>query len=561
MLYLSMAKSKIFWDIEKERTTRIYTLFGSLLLFYFVSVYSIWLIVKFFIYIRQFIEDPHTPYSIFGTDTLLVLLIAFIVAVVHWYYSNKNVVNKILGLLGAKYADKYDTYHYMFQNVVDEIEASAGGIHVERCVLPTGAMNAFALADLSGRKVIGITEGLLSRLTRDEIQAVVAHEMAHIVSNDCLQTTMACSLFSIYSEGLAQFNRVLKPHESVYQSSVASTQQRNAMAYVALSVPVIVILFVMDILGDFIHMFISREREYRADANAVKLTRNPLSLARALYKIGTHWRGAGYGGERLSPIFILSPEYKGLDEIDNVAATLFSTHPPLRKRLRVLLNIAHADMTLITEQIQKSNTVKTEAEIKTPIPRFHIEHNHKWLGPFTIIQLMTLDWLIPESNVRMAGNNNIITANDIPALNHFFKTRDEPIWKMKRLCPLCRQWLIAQEYEGSYVWRCAFCNGILTSQEKLPRIFVRKEKGFTENIQRCASLLRKDAQKKKSQFQLLFPTAHPRPCPKCGKPMVRKFYSYAYHVEIDECLRCKLIWFDADELEILQCLIEMEDKN
>jgi heat shock protein HtpX len=556
-----MNQAKTFWDIEKERTTRIYTLFGFLLFFYFISVYIIWIIIKFFIYLRQFFEDPHTPYSIFGTDTLLILLIAFIAAIVHWYYSNKNVVNKILGLLGARYADKYDRYHYMFQNVVDEIEASAGGIHVERYVLPTGAMNAFALADLSGRKVIGITEGLLSRLTRDEVQAVVAHEMAHIVSNDCLQTTMACSLFSIYSEGLAQFNRVFKPSESTYPFSFAGTQQRNALAYVALSVPVIIILFFMDIVGDMLNMFISREREYRADANAVKLTRNPLSLAHALYKIGTHWRGAGYGGERLSPIFILSPEYRGLDEIDNVAATLFSTHPPLRQRLRVLLNIAHSDMAHITEHIQKSDRVKTEADTKKPTHWFLIERNNEWLGPFTLIQLMTLDWLIPESKVRMAGTDNTITANEIPALNHFFKTRDEPIWKMKRLCPLCRQWLLAQEYEGSYVWRCAFCNGILSPQEKLPRIFVRKEKGFTESVQRCASLLKTDAQKKKSQFQLLFATAHPRPCPKCGKPMVRKFYSYAYHVEVDECQTCKLIWFDADELEILQCLIEMENKS
>lgn len=129
---------------------------------------------------------------------------------------------------------------------------------------------------------------------------------------------------------------------------------------------------------------------------------------------------------------------------------------------------------------------------------------------------------------------------------------------MRRLCPVCREWLIVQEYEGLWVWRCAFCNGMLAEQNKLPRIFAREEKGFTEDIQRIATLLREDAKRKKPDFKLLLDTSQLRPCPKCGQPMIRKFYSYAYHVEIDKCKMCQLIWFDADELEILQCLIEME---
>ena len=55
--------------------------------------------------------------------------------------------------------------------------------------------------------------------------------------------------------------------------------------------------------------------------------------------------------------------------------------------------------------------------------------------------------------------------------------------------------------------------------------------------------------------------SHPRHCPRCGKGMSHKFYSYAYHVEIDECQSCGLIWFDAEELEILQCLIEMGEED
>jgi hypothetical protein len=102
---------------------------------------------------------------------------------------------------------------------------------------------------------------------------------------------------------------------------------------------------------------------------------------------------------------------------------------------------------------------------------------------------------------------------------------------------------------------------MLAEQHKLPRIFAREERGFSEDVCRAAALLREDAQRKHPDFRLLLGLSQARPCPKCGQPMRRKFYSYAYHVEVDECVVCKLIWFDEDELEILQCLIEMEGER
>lgn len=502
-----------------------------------------------------------TPFNIFGTDTWFVLIIAVIASAIHWYYSNTKVVGRILSLLGAQYPDRYDKYHYTFQNVVDEIETSAGGLKVERYILPTGAMNAFALADLNGRKAVGITEGLLSRLTRSELQSVVAHEMSHIVSNDCLQTTIVCALFGIYSEALAQFNRVLSKSEPLPPTVFTRETQRNVVALGLLTVPALFLLFITNIFAQLLNMFISREKEYRADASAVKFTRNPLSLASALYKIGTHWRGAGFGGEYLSPIFILSPEFSQLDEQESVLATLFSTHPPLLKRLQIILNLAHADLTHITQHLSTRKGLKTETGMKKPALKFLAQHDNQWKGPFTILQLQSLDWLQPQAKLRIVGTDETISAIEIPALNYFFQKRNEPMWKIKRLCPDCRQWLIVQEYEGLYVWRCAFCNGILAEQDRLPRIFVRKERGFSEQVIRLATILMKDAQRKHPRFNLLLDMSHPRRCPKCGKNMVHKFYSYVYHVEIDECQVCGLAWFDADELEILQCLIEMGEEK
>lgn len=551
--------SKTFWDIEKEKTWRIYILFGVLIIFYFCPVFVVWSLIKLFLDAKHSLYTKSSTFHLFGTDTWVILAAAALAAGIHWYFSNKKVVSQVLHLLGAKVPDKRDKYHSMFQNIVDEIETAAGGFKVERFILPTGAMNAFALADLSGRRVLGITEGLLSRLSRNELQAVIAHEMSHIVSNDCLQTTITCSLFNIYSEALAHFNKTLIRHESQGVSPFIKAAQHNVMVVGLLSLPAFILLFITAFFGQLLNMFISREKEYRADASAVKFTRNPLSLARALYKIGTHWRGAGYGGEHIAAIFVLSPRSSTLDEKEDFFATLFSTHPPLLKRLCIILNLAHTNLAEIIEQLTECKKIKTENDVLKPSLRFYARHKDNWLGPFTVLQLQSLDWLEPVTELKLPDNDDVLRAGEIPVLSYFFQKRDEPIWKMKRLCPDCRKWLIVQSYEGLYLWRCAYCNGLLAEGDKLPRIFVRREKGFTERVQRLAEILSKEANQKHPKLNVILDIAHPRPCPKCGKKMVHKFYSYAFHVEIDECQSCKLIWFDQDELEILQCLIEMRE--
>ena len=555
---MSDSDYRTFWDIEKERTWRIYALFGFLFSLHLAAVFIVWTVIKLSFYIRMSFSNPQVMFTVFGPESPLIFVIAGVAAAAHWHYSSARVVSRVLHLLRARAPDPYDRYHSIFQNVVDEIEVSAGGEKVERYVLPTGAMNAFALADSRGRRVIGVTEGLLSRLSRDELQSVVAHEMAHIVSEDCAQVTMTCSLAAIYSEMLAQFNRVLTQSYSRSQSTFDRTPQKSFAGYVGLAVPVFVLAFTVDMLSQLLNMFISRQREYRADAAAVKLTRNPLALASALYKIGTHWRGAGYGGEHLSPVFILSPKFERLDEEEGFLATLLSTHPPLLKRLQVILRLAHADLQDITERLRKETRVRREVAGEKPETQLLIEHEKKWLGPFTILQLQTIDWLTPETRLRAPGSDGIMSASEVPALGDFFRRRSEPISKVKRLCPTCREWLLAQEYEGLYVWRCAFCNGMLAQADKLPRIFARREKGFTERVQRAAALLREDAKQKHPRFQLILRTCQPRRCPRCGESMMRKLYSYAYHVEIDRCDSCGVVWFDENELEILQCLIETE---
>jgi hypothetical protein len=94
---------------------------------------------------------------------------------------------------------------------------------------------------------------------------------------------------------------------------------------------------------------------------------------------------------------------------------------------------------------------------------------------------------------------------------------------------------------------------------KIPRIIVRREKECTERIKSLAKAVTADNLKRLGIKKLTGKDTGLKPvtlCPKCSNPMLRTFYSLAYLVEIDRCSLCHMTWFDADELEMLQCLIE-----
>lgn len=130
-------------------------------------------------------------------------------------------------------------------------------------------------------------------------------------------------------------------------------------------------------------------------------------------------------------------------------------------------------------------------------------------------------------------------------------------------CPRCNIPLSQIVYEGVSANQCPVCNGVLVPEKDVMRVIIREEVGFPERIIRIAAgiveeaKLWRDTVIKRDPHTMLT-------CPKCdpkmGK-MMRMFYTAAYHVEIDKCLYCGLIWFDKDELEALQCLIEHQTKQ
>lgn len=550
-----------FTKIEEEKSKTIRYVFSFLIIFYFLAAWVIGLIIKnWLIYSSSArLSSAKSIVMMNLAETVIVLAIAVCVGYIHWMISTSNLITKMIGVLKAEALNPEDRYHQMFQNILEEVSVATGGVKIEGVVVPTTAMNAFALQDFDGRNVIGITEGMLARLNRAQIEAVVGHEAAHIVSKDCLTTTVISSLFELFTGMLRALSWIgyARPRYS------ARSRDNDSGGAVVLVLLIYVVLMVTYFMSMLMRMFISRQKEYRADAIAVRLTRDPLSLAEALYGIGYHWRGEYLAASEMEAIFIMNPKFKSLDEQEGTFADLFSTHPPMSKRINVLLDMARASE---SDLAAKLNAQDNHPREKVPdvgpqiTPQYKVHHDNQWQGPFDLQKLMTFDWLKPTTWVTRAGDQDVKQASDFDDIRRqIFHQGDAD--KVQQ-CPRCHVNLRSVDYEGVYAEKCAYCKGVLVHQADILRIIMRTEVGFDAEIKQLAEqIIKEDAHWNWSKARINRDPATLLDCPRCRHSrakMHRMFYTAAYHVEIDQCAMCGLVWFDRNELEVLQYLIEQK---
>ncbi len=318
-----------FIDIERQKSWRIGLFFLFLLLLYFVIATLLAVMMLPVTLYSSPLHSTHlhpAPVHIVPRLWIFLGITALLVAGIHFWFSAYDTVTTVVKGLDAQDPDPKDDIHKMFMNIMEEMHVATGHRRTIRAaVIPSLSLNALAVADLKGQAVIGVTEGLLSRLSRAQLETVVAHEAHHVLSGDCLETTIASSLFGTWSSLI---------------ESLGSTSSGGRTSFSA-GVPLGWLLLKLSYL---LSMFISREREYRADAAAVRMTRNPIALAETLQLLSRSWRGAGFIGSGFKMLCIVNPEASALDETEGFWADLFSTHPPLRKRMDILLKMAHTSI-------------------------------------------------------------------------------------------------------------------------------------------------------------------------------------------------------------------------
>ena len=127
-------------------------------------------------------------------------------------------------------------------------------------------------------------------------------------------------------------------------------------------------------------------------------------------------------------------------------------------------------------------------------------------------------------------------------------------------CPRCRVPLSDMFYEGVGIQACGRCGGKLVDSSAMNRIILRREIAFSDALLAKARKFREEfllnpVKKQRDKERDL----HGITCPGCGYRMLARPYNYQYFIPVDKCLSCSKIWFDADELELLQILIEKGD--
>ncbi len=223
-----------------------------------------------------------------------------------------------------------------YVNVVTEMAIAANTPVPEMYVLDDqDSINAFASGSAPERSAVGVTRGALERLTREELQGVVAHEFSHILHGDVrLNIRLAAYIHGLII--LAAIGRfILELLGDISSGRSRSSRERSGVSFLAGVVALFFLTF--GLLGRLVSTLmkaaVSREREFLADATAVQLTRNTEGLAGALKKIGGLVDGSlirGRNSEALSHFFLANSAKS------NFLQRLYSTHPPLVERIKRL---------------------------------------------------------------------------------------------------------------------------------------------------------------------------------------------------------------------------------
>jgi heat shock protein HtpX len=259
-----------------------------------------------------------------GVGAIAIAVIAGILILAQWYFSDKIV----LWSTGAKIVtrEQFPELHDLVERIVARNNLSKPRIAVINTRMP----NAFATGKTPKSSIVAVTVGLMNQLDPEELEGVIAHELAHIKNRDVLVLTLA-SLFSMIAWYLMRFG--------MYGAMFGGHGRRDNQGGAAMLL-ILVIAIVTWIASFVIIRAISRYREYVADRDGALLTGKPSKLASALLKIsGTMKRIPTRDLREVEGMnaFFIIPAISG-DALTN----LFSTHPPVSQRVKKLMEMEAA---------------------------------------------------------------------------------------------------------------------------------------------------------------------------------------------------------------------------
>jgi len=279
----------------------------------------------------------------------LGIFMLFVAAIMAYWGYNSGPMSLVRSTGAREIIDPQTNGEQRLVNVVDEMKIASGLPRPRLWVIPDRAPNAFATGVHQNESHLAVTEGLLDTLSRDELQAVVGHEMGHIANLDVRLMTLLTALVGAVALIHNNAFRMMR-FGGGGRSRSRSRDSKGAGALVIVLLVVWVISWIIaPLVTRFIAMKVGRSREYLADAMSAQFTRNPGALADALQKIS----GAAVTPKAIpkssAQMCIIDPFGSPWDEREGKVANLMATHPPLRERIARLRTMAYQPDAELTE--------------------------------------------------------------------------------------------------------------------------------------------------------------------------------------------------------------------
>lgn len=254
-----------------------------------------------------------------------ILYVAVIIAVATNFYAYWFSDKLVLSMNRARVATREEFFD--LYTVTENLAITAGLPKPKLYVIDDPAPNAFATGRDENHAVVCATTGLLSILTRPELEGVIAHELSHIKNRDILLMTIAVVLAGFVAIIADIFLRV----------SFHGGQSDNKQGGAVMMIIMVAGIILAPVAAKLIQFAVSRRREFLADASGALLTRYPDGLASALQKISSYNMPMRRANHATAHLFIDEPF--GKPEGGKLAwlERMFSTHPPVQDRIKALL--------------------------------------------------------------------------------------------------------------------------------------------------------------------------------------------------------------------------------
>ena len=265
----------------------------------------------------------------FAFGDVLILYIAVFFAIISSFISYWKSDKIVLAMSNAKEASKED--YPEIHNIVENLAISEGLPKPKVYIINESQPNAFATGRNPEHGVVAVTKGLIDRLEKSEIEAVIAHELAHIKNRDVLVSTIAVVFAGAISIASRIFLRSLIFGRG-RRSNNSGGKGNALMLIIGIIVAILAPIFAL-----MIRLAISRKREYLADSSAILNTRYPDGLASALEKISSHPNELKAANDATANLYIANP-LRGKSK-KSFLSNLFSTHPPVEDRIKKIREI------------------------------------------------------------------------------------------------------------------------------------------------------------------------------------------------------------------------------